>query len=584
MTDLITCPQCAHEFEPSAILRSNVERELREELGAVFATQKIALDRQLADTAARLSNADSAVLGLEQQKMALEEAHRQERLEADRRLEVARADGRAEAEQRAARTQAEALEQLSAAKDAELDQLRERVAAAVHAEAQLLRLQRDLADRESALELTVEKRIAAERAQLEQRAHAELEARLAIALEEGLTRKERELEDARRRLQEFAGVEEHLVQTRGELEQLARRSKAEAERQVQEAVRAFAEEAQAASAHQKALVEAEQKEQLRTLTAKIREAEQKAMQGSQQLQGDAQEVVIRDLLTRTCPTDSVADVPTGVHGGDVLQHVRDELGHVAATVLWESKRTKGWSDGWLTKLAEDQMRAGATCSILVSTTLPAGMDGFGERSGIWICQPRYAEGMAQLVRRRLLELGRAREALEGRGDKETMLFGYVTSGDFQQRVEATLRTFVEMEDTLAKERRAMLANWQRRERQLCRVRENLAAVCGDVRGIVGGLAEVSAFELDETEGEDVAPPSSETERLELLFELVPDGGTIGSGRLSELFFAAARARLGLELDEGDYRRLRDELVAVGRLVKGRGRGGTLARCHAVAAE
>ena len=45
-------------------------------------------------------------------------------------------------------------------------------------------------------------------------------------------------------------------------------------------------------------------------------------------------------------------------------------------MLWESKRTKNWSDGWLAKLRDDQRIAKADIAIIVSTTLPKGVETF----------------------------------------------------------------------------------------------------------------------------------------------------------------------------------------------------------------
>ncbi len=65
------------------------------------------------------------------------------------------------------------------------------------------------------------------------------------------------------------------------------------------------------------------------------------------------------LLATRFPTDTIEPVPKGVHGGDVSQHVRDANGNSCGTIIWESKRTKAWSDGWLPKLRDDQREAKA---------------------------------------------------------------------------------------------------------------------------------------------------------------------------------------------------------------------------------
>ena len=66
------------------------------------------------------------------------------------------------------------------------------------------------------------------------------------------------------------------------------------------------------------------------------------------------ELELENLLRSKFPFDSIEPVPKGEFGGDVLQRVVGKGGQASGTILWESKRTKNWSDGWLTKLREDQ--------------------------------------------------------------------------------------------------------------------------------------------------------------------------------------------------------------------------------------
>ena len=54
------------------------------------------------------------------------------------------------------------------------------------------------------------------------------------------------------------------------------------------------------------------------------------------------------------PFDTIEPVPKGEFGGDSLQRVVSQSGVMSGTILWESKRTKNWSNGWLVKLREDQ--------------------------------------------------------------------------------------------------------------------------------------------------------------------------------------------------------------------------------------
>ena len=99
-----------------------------------------------------------------------------------------------------------------------------------------------------------------------------------------------------------------------------------------------------------------------------------AEQGSQQLQGEAQELELESLLRTKFMRDTIDPVPKGEFGGDVLHRVIGPLGQHCGTILWESKRTKNWSDGWLPKLRDDQRAAKAEIALLVSQVLPKGVE------------------------------------------------------------------------------------------------------------------------------------------------------------------------------------------------------------------
>lgn len=65
------------------------------------------------------------------------------------------------------------------------------------------------------------------------------------------------------------------------------------------------------------------------------------------------------------------------------------------------------------------------------------------------------------------------------------------------------------------------------------------------------------------------------EELELiLLDLLPaDGSVVGNGRLSELWLQAAEAA-GHSVHEADFTPVREELVARGLAIRGKGRGGS----------
>jgi len=292
---------------------------------------------------------------------------------------------------------------------------------------------------------------------------AEREVKLAEAqdAQAGFLRKQRELEDAKRELN--LTVEKRIQEGLGVVRSEARR---EAEDQLN-------------------LKVAEREETIASMKRQIDDLKRKAEQGSQQLQGEVLELELEALLRSRFKSDSIEPVPKGEHGGDVLHRVVGPAGLPCGTILWESKRTKNWSDGWLAKLREDQRAAKAELSVLVSQALPKGVETFEQLDNVWVVHPRSAMPLAVALRQTLLEVAMARQAAEGQQTKMELVYGYLTGPQFRRRVEAIVEAFSSMQEDLDKERRAITKQWAKREEQIARVMQATVGMYGDLQGIAG---------------------------------------------------------------------------------------------------
>ena len=154
-------------------------------------------------------------------------------------------------------------------------------------------------------------------------------------------------------------------------------------------------------------------------------------------------------------------------------------------MLWESKRTKNWSDGWLAKLREDQRSAKAEIAILVSQVLPKGVESFDHIDGVWVTHPRCALPVAIALRHTLTELASARQAGEGQQTKMEMVYQYLTGPRFRHRIQAIVEKFGDMQEDLEKERKVITKQWAKREEQIRGVIESTAGMYGDLQGIAG---------------------------------------------------------------------------------------------------
>lgn len=247
----------------------------------------------------------------------------------------------------------------------------------------------------------------------------------------------------------------------------------------------------------------EKEKQMEILRKSLEEANRKALQGSQQIQGEVLENELRDILTRSFPTDGIEDVPTGIRGADLIHRVRDPYGRDLGIILWESKNTKAFSQEWVKKLKDDRIIAKADVCILVSSVLPEGVRHFGLYEGLWITEPEYFLPLAQAIRDKLLALSDQGRSIVGREEKMELLYGYLSGPEFRAKIENVIGAFRSMKEDLESERRSMQRIWNKREKELERIIGNTAMLYGDMQGIMGAnLQSIEYLELAPGDQED----------------------------------------------------------------------------------
>jgi hypothetical protein len=217
----------------------------------------------------------------------------------------------------------------------------------------------------------------------------------------------------------------------------------------------------------------------------IEELKRKSEQGSMQLQGESQEILLEEILKENFPFDIIEEVGKGVEGADCMQIIRNSAGTVCGKIIYESKRTKAWSNSWVDKLKNDKRNQTADAAILVTQAFPKDMDRFGEKDGVWLCSFTEVNSVAHLLRNGIIKVYEANKAQEGKGDKMQMLYDYLTGNEFRGQVEAIMEGFMAMKQGITKERIQMEKIWKEREKQLEKVLISTSGMYGSVKGIAG---------------------------------------------------------------------------------------------------
>jgi hypothetical protein len=290
-----------------------------------------------------------------------------------------------------------------------------------------------------------------------------------VELQEVLKQRDEKLGEAQKSQAE-------LIRKQRELDDATREMALTIEKRVEESLVVVRNKARLEAEDGLKLKVAEKEQTIASMQKQVEELKRRAEQGSQQLQGEVQELELEDTLRTKFPGDLIEAVPKVEHGGDALHRVCGSLQQICGTILWESKRTKNWSDGWLAKLREDQRAAKAELAVIVSHTLPKDFDTFDFLDGVWVTSPRYVVPVAIALRHTLIELFAAGQASEGQQTKMEMIYQYLTGPRFRHRIQAIVEKFADMQEDLDRERKTMTKLWAQRQEQICCVVESTAGM------------------------------------------------------------------------------------------------------------
>lgn len=563
MSSAITCPSCSFRFEITEVMSAQLAEQIRAELEAELGPERqrlarqseellkrqaaleqsrqglddeilkrMAVERERLNAEARRKAAEDVAVELRDRDEQLKEAagklkHAQERelvwRKRERELDQAQEELARKQEEMAdalrrqlAQERQKLLEegQTKAAtafaeqitdRDRRIQECEEQIKAGQAAqqavrdrEQELSRLQEELRAQRDNLQEQVKAELARERQRLIEQVAEKAREEAAAEIKE----RETQLDELRGKLKAAAENELALRKRAQELSDKADQMELEVARRLDEERGKIRQNARKEADVEHELAIRQKEVQMDQMRRQIEDLRRKAEQGSQQLQGEALEVALEDLLRRHFPADSIGEVPKGVRGADVMQLVCGG-GVECGSILWESKRTKNWSDGWLEKLRDDQRAAKADLAIIVTSAMPAGEDHFCCMDGVWVCSWSCAVAAAGALRVGLLEVAKARRAMEGQNGKMEQVYQYLASPQFKHRMTGILEAFVTMQRDLESEKRALQTQWNKRQKQLERAIDCTTGLYGDFRGMIGGtLSEIEGMSLLQLEADN----------------------------------------------------------------------------------
>jgi len=344
------------------------------------------------------------------------------------------------------------------------------------------------------IELDKQKRTLSENAKKEARDEIDIEIK---DLRDSLTEKEEKLEEAKKLELQMRKRERQLEERTKDVElEVARKIDQERENIRNEVNKKFLEE------HR--MKDAEKDKQINDMVRRIEDLKRRAEQGSQQAQGEVQEMELEKEIAQLFPVDNIEPVPKGMKGADVIQEVLTNSGSCCGKIIWESKRTKNWNDDWISKLKADQRAIKADIAVIVTQVLPKEINNFSFINGVWVTNYASLQGLALALRQKLNELAFTKAMAISKDKKADILFHYLTGPEFRQRVEAIIEAFSDMKIELDKEKRLYERSWAKREKQLQSVLLNTSGMYGDLQGMIGSsMQTIPALEAESVDEEDL---------------------------------------------------------------------------------
>lgn len=338
--------------------------------------------------------------------------------------------------------------------------------------------------------------IARREIELREQAEGEAAEKVRAALEGQLAKleeQEERLGELTGRLKQHQAAEKQLRQKQRELEDQKEAWDVERER-MRDAIRKEERE-QAAKIQQERYDElARRKEddhktevrqlndKIERINAQLEVALRRGATGARQEEGIARQDVFADELRERFVGDEITVTARGQAGADVVQEVR-YVGRDCGTILWECKRAANWSGTWVGKLASESRKAGAACGVIVSETLPPGMEGSGRVDDVWVCDFGSAAHLAAGLRWVLIAASQYEAANAARADTSGKVYDYIATGGFASRCEAINQAVETMMRILGREKRYYEQKWKEWERHIETVGGSLFGIAADLVGL-----------------------------------------------------------------------------------------------------
>ena len=221
----------------------------------------------------------------------------------------------------------------------------------------------------------------------------------------------------------------------------------------------------------------------------LEKAQKPIDQGSPELDGEVQEVVLENYLRKKFLNDVFTPVPKGKPGADTIQEIMDK-NISCGKVLWESKTVKNFSEKWVEKLLDDMSVNNIGLGVLATEILPKKMKEkfeFRENKKIIICKfDETLDVVSEMVRQLALTVNIVRNQVTKNLDKsQNELWKIFNSETFIIEFTSLLKTAIQEKSQIEKDKsnddksyKKRIALWNDRKDHLANIVRTLSQVEG----------------------------------------------------------------------------------------------------------
>jgi hypothetical protein len=201
--------------------------------------------------------------------------------------------------------------------------------------------------------------------------------------------------------------------------------------------------------------------------------------------GDGAEIDLFEALRESFPGDKITRIPKGQAGVDILHDVLYK-GESCGKIVVDSKNRQSWQKGFVTKLRQDQVEAGAEHAILATTVFPAGKKEMCIEAGVIVIAPARVVHITQLLRDAMVTMHVKGLSLKERSSKMTRLYKLITSESYSRKFSEAGKLTDEILELDVQEKKAHDNVWKKRGTLATRINNVLREVETEVAAVIEG--------------------------------------------------------------------------------------------------